>query len=330
MSNKSIDWWPLCFSETIPPATLSNKPVALFWGEQELAVYRDHEGCIRAVEDRCPHRRAPLSLGKITTNGHIQCGYHGWTFDGRTGDISSFPNLDEGERLPRCKIQTFPLREHNSVVYIGSSAIDTTPSGLENQHSLAANLPGFSGQATYALSHQECVVALLDNPRLFFNIFAVELLDKSYGDPKVEDGLLITEQAARWNLLGESRFYMGPLRHRADFPLLIKIVSVQGTGETLLTLSRQDGQIMAEIQMIFTPSCRGMTTAHWHSTINFAGWGKLSALLRLQLSAGRHPVELKPNIDASALAATLPSAGEIWRSASEKLTSPSINQEALC
>ncbi|XVF46784.1 hypothetical protein PTKIN_Ptkin03bG0056200 [Pterospermum kingtungense] len=35
-----------------------------------------------AFDDKCPHRLAPLSEGRIDENGHLQCSYHGWSFDG--------------------------------------------------------------------------------------------------------------------------------------------------------------------------------------------------------------------------------------------------------
>ncbi|KAG0470842.1 hypothetical protein HPP92_017542 [Vanilla planifolia] len=36
----------------------------------------------RVFEDRCPHRLAPLSEGRIDPLGRLQCVYHGWCFDG--------------------------------------------------------------------------------------------------------------------------------------------------------------------------------------------------------------------------------------------------------
>ena len=38
--------------------------------------YRAHEGKVAAVEDFCPHRGAPLSLGYVC-EGKLVCGYHG-------------------------------------------------------------------------------------------------------------------------------------------------------------------------------------------------------------------------------------------------------------
>lgn len=33
---------------------------------------------IMAMEDRCPHKAAALSEGRVTTTGHFQCAYHGY------------------------------------------------------------------------------------------------------------------------------------------------------------------------------------------------------------------------------------------------------------
>lgn len=87
-------WWPMALSSEIGIA-----PVAVRVGAASLAVYRDGAGMIRAVDDRCPHRRMRLSKGRLTPDGHLQCPYHGWTFDGSTGQCVSIPNLRKGEAV---------------------------------------------------------------------------------------------------------------------------------------------------------------------------------------------------------------------------------------
>ena len=39
----------------------SAKPIGVDLGKQPLALWRDRDGAVHALEDRCPHRRAPLS-----------------------------------------------------------------------------------------------------------------------------------------------------------------------------------------------------------------------------------------------------------------------------
>ena len=53
-------------------------PVRIF-GE-DLVLFRDGQGRIGLVEDRCAHRRVKLDCGYANGNG-IRCPYHGWTYD---------------------------------------------------------------------------------------------------------------------------------------------------------------------------------------------------------------------------------------------------------
>lgn len=88
-------WWPVAHGHEV-----RQHPGAFRLGRQSLAIYRDLSGVARAVDDRCPHRRLPLSMGRLTEDGSIQCPYHGWSFDGATGRCTAIPNLSEGERIP--------------------------------------------------------------------------------------------------------------------------------------------------------------------------------------------------------------------------------------
>jgi len=68
-------WYPLAWSRDIG-RHLSTRRVL----EQDLVVFRTQDGQVAALEDVCPHRLAPLSLGTLQGDA-VQCGYHGLTFD---------------------------------------------------------------------------------------------------------------------------------------------------------------------------------------------------------------------------------------------------------
>ncbi|MEN9889547.1 MAG: Toluene-4-sulfonate monooxygenase system iron-sulfur subunit TsaM1 [Pseudomonadota bacterium] len=76
-------WYVACTSTELD--ALGDKPLGRTICNEKIAFYRDAEGQVAAVEDFCPHRGAPLSLGKVC-KGHLQCGYHGLEMgrDGRT------------------------------------------------------------------------------------------------------------------------------------------------------------------------------------------------------------------------------------------------------
>jgi phenylpropionate dioxygenase-like ring-hydroxylating dioxygenase large terminal subunit len=54
-------------------------------------LWRDRSGTVAMLEDRCPHRGAPLSQGRVC-DGAIACPYHGWQFDA-AGRCTAMPAL---------------------------------------------------------------------------------------------------------------------------------------------------------------------------------------------------------------------------------------------
>lgn len=56
---------------------------------RELALYNVH-GEFYATDNFCPHKGAPLAAGSLC--GHvIECDWHGWEFDVRTGECLTVP-----------------------------------------------------------------------------------------------------------------------------------------------------------------------------------------------------------------------------------------------
>ena len=58
---------------------LAATPCAITLLDEPLVVYRQADGRLAILEDRCCHRLAPLSLGRIEGND-IRCLYHGLKF----------------------------------------------------------------------------------------------------------------------------------------------------------------------------------------------------------------------------------------------------------
>jgi phenylpropionate dioxygenase-like ring-hydroxylating dioxygenase large terminal subunit len=88
-----------------------------------IVVWRDANGLVSAVVDRCPHRSAKLSEGKITANG-LRCPYHGWVFDrfGRN------PGCDVPSSQPESVcIDHFLTRELLGIIWIAHGAVADDP-----------------------------------------------------------------------------------------------------------------------------------------------------------------------------------------------------------
>ena len=73
--------------------------------DQDLVLWRDQTGKLQGLHDRCPHRGAKLSAGKLI-NGFLQCAYHGWKFDG-TGEcklVPAMPHFQPGHSQQACSV----------------------------------------------------------------------------------------------------------------------------------------------------------------------------------------------------------------------------------
>ncbi len=92
-------WYVACAASDV-----TDKPLGRKICNESMVFYRGDEGKIAALEDFCPHRGAPLSLGKVC-NGKLVCGYHGLEM-GCDGKTVSMP----GQRVRGFPaIKSFPM-----------------------------------------------------------------------------------------------------------------------------------------------------------------------------------------------------------------------------
>ena len=79
-----------------------------------VVLYRTIAGEVVAMQDRCPHRYVPLSLG--TLDGDVvQCGYHGMRFDA-SGECVHIPGQDTIP--PKARVRVYPVHERYTFVWI--------------------------------------------------------------------------------------------------------------------------------------------------------------------------------------------------------------------
>ena len=65
---------------------------------EALVLFLDAEGRPAALKDRCCHRTAKLSKGRCV-DGALECGYHGWTYDG-SGRVIRIPQYEPDRPIP--------------------------------------------------------------------------------------------------------------------------------------------------------------------------------------------------------------------------------------
>jgi len=85
--------------------------------EIPIVIWRTSENKITAMLDRCNHRNAPLSEGKIVDDC-IVCPYHGWIYD-KSGQCVSIPSEgNHPERIPNKRVESFPTIDKYGLVWI--------------------------------------------------------------------------------------------------------------------------------------------------------------------------------------------------------------------
>lgn len=72
-------WWPVALADA-PDAGSDAGPQALQLLGQALVLWHTAQGQPVLLADRCPHRGARLSMGRVRQD-RLQCPYHGWQFD---------------------------------------------------------------------------------------------------------------------------------------------------------------------------------------------------------------------------------------------------------
>ncbi|WP_052245519.1 Rieske 2Fe-2S domain-containing protein [Halocynthiibacter namhaensis] len=96
---------------------LKKKPRAVTFEGEKLVLFRTLNG-VSAIADRCPHRSASLSKGRVI-DGTVECPYHGWRFNGK-GVCTHIP-LAEGPVKNRL-VRSWDAREAHGLVFVTRDA----------------------------------------------------------------------------------------------------------------------------------------------------------------------------------------------------------------
>lgn len=106
--------WPLnAWYVTCTPDEIAEKPLGRKICGERMVLYRQASGEAVALEDFCPHRGAPLSLGFVRGDTLV-CGYHGLSM-GCTGHAESMP----GQRVKGFPpIRRFPVIERYGFIWV--------------------------------------------------------------------------------------------------------------------------------------------------------------------------------------------------------------------
>lgn len=119
------------------PITILDVPLAI-WRSKSSSGNDRHEYSV--VADVCPHRRAPLSSGKILPQKNsedkndsitktLACRYHGWQFNNE-GSCIKIPMMDSPTLSKAFCAKAYPTQQRDGLLWVYMDPTDTSPPAL--------------------------------------------------------------------------------------------------------------------------------------------------------------------------------------------------------
>ena len=107
-------WYAIASSKEIK----KNKITSMIRLNEKLVLFRDDKNKVHAISDKCSHRGASLSKGKVKANC-VQCPFHGIVFNEK-GECVKIPALGENfqKNLERFNIKRFYVMEKYGIIYL--------------------------------------------------------------------------------------------------------------------------------------------------------------------------------------------------------------------
>jgi len=100
---------------------------ALHAFDRDLVLYRAADGTPHVLDAHCPHLGAHLAVGGRVEEGCLRCPFHGWKFDGESGECVDIPYGDVKRIPPKAHARTYPTLERNHMIWAWYHAQDGAP-----------------------------------------------------------------------------------------------------------------------------------------------------------------------------------------------------------
>ena len=124
-------WYPV-----LPSWALGDTPIGITRLSRNIVLWRDREGHVHALEDRCPHRGARLSLG-WNLGDRLACWYHGVEV-GSNGKVEKVPAVENCSMEGKKTTQSYPVTEIKDAIFLYfSDAAHSDPPKLVLPNELA-------------------------------------------------------------------------------------------------------------------------------------------------------------------------------------------------
>ena len=188
---------------------------------ETLACFRGADGMPTVLRDRCLHRNARLSSGRVR-DGLLSCGYHGWTYDG-CGSVVAVPSMGcqkSGQVSP-----PYPVVEQDGYIYVRlGSKTDAAIQPFQMPHFREKGWKNLRLQNRFANNVSNCVENFIDIPHTAFvhaGIFRTSRGERLRATVTRADGAVHVSYRNEQANLGTYRWFLNPrgdgIRHTDSF-----------------------------------------------------------------------------------------------------------------
>jgi len=286
-------WWASALSEAVN----RERPLPVVYGGEELILFRNTEGQALALEDRCPHRRVPLALGCVVGDA-VQCGYHGWIFDGTTGACTEIPNLHADERVPpRYAARAYPVAEQNGFVHVWLG--DGEPCDSLPAASYQPRGREFTGSTVVSLPHDEYLAVMLDGPECLIDFEGVKITDFFLGDLVRRENHLVLDRGAVWAT------QLLPANFVVDYPLIVRTCVPLVGGDVRVDLLTSEENPICSVFVASGANRRSTTSLCWRGFMHDHDVETAPLHWRARRATRRPPFSVSSEIDGAQIAALL-------------------------
>ena len=105
-------WYVIAWSNEVAKGKLLGRTIL----KEPVVVYRMDDGKLAALADRCAHRFAPLSMGKIVKGDQVQCPYHGLEYN--TSGVCTLNPHGNKNIPPRARVKSYPVTEKHLAIWV--------------------------------------------------------------------------------------------------------------------------------------------------------------------------------------------------------------------
>jgi len=104
-------WYPV-----LPSWRVQDAPVGITRLDENIVLWRNADGQVQALEDRCPHRGARLSFG-WNLGDRVACWYHGVQVNGE-GKVCEVPAVDACPMEGEHRVRSYPVQERHDAIFL--------------------------------------------------------------------------------------------------------------------------------------------------------------------------------------------------------------------